>query len=521
MQSKTKNLTLVRKIFPLVLVFVLAAFIYGQYGLDDELSRTTAANLYAGQKMAEGVPPYVSIFDVLGPLGPMLAGLGVMISEQLGWGDIYTARLLFLIIGCFAVASVYLLGEGLFRSQRVGMFAALTFLGFFWFGKEIARGPYQKVPMVLFVVLSLLLTSRRRWFWAGLCGSLSFLVWQPTAIFPLTTLFVAALQPRQRRLAAVTRVSAGIGLPLATVGAYFYYHGAFYKLLDGAILFHILYGERGQSSLLSHFLTPIQGAFDGFTTMFLPILLGFVMLACLYFSRWVRHGSLRNMLAEDAFAPILLSLPAVVVWSLIDFQNQKDFLVLLPYAALGFGAFLDLAVRRMGDLQVGATPLGGMQSLLTVGLCVSLVALALANTSFGSQANELRQGLNQQKEEIADIEDRFGSDVKLISIDAPEVLVLQHRTNPTPYAFIVMGIDNHIDANVPGGFEGWVRELEAYDPDVIALRRSEDGTSVNLGVAGARKQELMNWLDSNYHLERAGAQGHGGWPLYVRNTIER
>ena len=60
----------------------------------------------------------------------MLAGLGVMLSKQLGWSDIYTVRLLFFVIGCFAVVSVYLLGHSLFRSQRVGVFAALTFLGF-------------------------------------------------------------------------------------------------------------------------------------------------------------------------------------------------------------------------------------------------------------------------------------------------------------------------------------------------------------------------------------------------------
>ena len=126
----------------------------------------------------------------------MLAGLGVMVSGWFNWGDIYTARLLFLVIGCFVVASVYLLGSRLFLSQRVRAFASLTFLGFFGFAQELARGPYAKVPMVLFEVLSLLLTSQRRWFWAGLRGSLSFLVWQSMALFPLVTLFLAAVQPQ-------------------------------------------------------------------------------------------------------------------------------------------------------------------------------------------------------------------------------------------------------------------------------------------------------------------------------------
>src|SRR5215210_3060404 len=112
----------VRTILPPVLVFALAAFVYSRYSLDGELARSDAVYLYGGQKFAEGVPPYVSIFDVVTPLGPMLAGLGVLISKWLGWSDITTARLLFLFIGCFVVTVVYLLGNGLFRSQRVGFF---------------------------------------------------------------------------------------------------------------------------------------------------------------------------------------------------------------------------------------------------------------------------------------------------------------------------------------------------------------------------------------------------------------
>jgi hypothetical protein len=501
-----------RKIFPLVLVFALAAFVYSQYGLYADLNVTNGIDLYSGQKMAEGIPHYVSIFDIITPLGPMLAGLGVMISKQLGWSDIYTARLLFFVMGCFAVASVYLLGNSLFRSQRVGVFAALTFLGFYSFAQEIARGPYHKVPMVLFMVLSLLLTSQRRWLLAGLCGSLSFLLWQPTAIFPLVTLFLATMQPRERRPAAIIRTLTGIGLPLVAVGAYFYYHGAFYKLLDGSILFHILYGDRGQvgpdsSSLLSRFLVPVEATFEGYPTMVPAILIGFVMVVYTIFSRWARHRSFRDVLAKDAFAPILLSLPALILWSLIDFQNRKDFFVFLPYAAIGFGRFLDLAVHRIERLEGAALPVGA-QRFLTVGLCISLVALAVANESLGTKhytMDDGREKFDQQRQAATEIENRFGSDAKLVSIGAPELLALQHRTNPTPYAFIIGGIDNHIDANTPGGFEGWIKELEAYNPDVIALG----------WTTGIHKEELMNWLRSNYREEQIGP-----WTLYVKNSID-
>ena len=512
-RSKAKNASLIRRILPPVLVFALAVSVYSQYGLSAELGGTNGIDLYSGQRMAEGIPHYVSIFDIITPLGPMLAGVGVMISKQLGWSDIYTARLLFFLLGCCAVVSVYLLGNGLFRSQRVGVFAALTFLGFFGFAEEIARGPYHKVPMVLFAVLSLFFTSQRRWFLAGLCGSLSFLLWQPTVIFPLVTLFLATMQHRDTRPATTVRALLGTGLPLVAVGAYFYHYNAFHKLLDGSFLFHVFYGDRGEvtldsSYLLSHFSAPVKTTFEGYPTMIPAILVGLVVVVYTVFSRWARHRTFRDVLVQDTFAPILLSLPALVLWSLIDFQNKKDFFVFLPYAAIGFGRFLDLTVRQIQKSK-GAALSVGAQRILILGMCLFLGGLALANESIGTTdttMEDLRELYDQQRQAAMEIEDRFGHNAKLVALGAPDLLALQHRTNPTPYAFFDKGIDNHIHANTPGGFKGWIRELEAYDPDVI-VRGSK--------LSGSHEPELKEWLESNSHEEQVGP-----WTLYIKNSID-
>src|SRR5215211_2796080 len=403
-ESKAENLTFIRRILPPVLVLALAVFVYSQYGLYADLGTTNGIVLYSGQKMAEGIPHYVSIFDVITPLGPMIAGLGVLVSKQLGWSDIYTVRLLFFVTGCFAVVSVYLLANSLFRSQRVGVFAALTFLGFFGFAEEIARGPYHKVPMVLFAVLSLFFTSQRRWFLAGLCGSLSFLLWQPTVIFPLVTLFLATMQHRDTRPATTVRALLGTGLPLVAVGAYFHNYNAFYRLLEGSFLIHIFYGDRGEDgpdgfSLLSRFSEPVKAAFEGYTIMIPAILVGLLVVIYTVFSRWARHRCFRDLLVQDAFAPILLSLPALVLWSLIDFENYKDFFVFLPYAAIGFGKFLDLAVRQIQRSEGVAFP-GGARRVLIVGVCVFLGGRALANESIdnnGTKMEDLREEYDQQR----------------------------------------------------------------------------------------------------------------------------
>ncbi|MDP9479424.1 MAG: hypothetical protein M3R38_27760 [Actinomycetota bacterium] len=324
------------------------------------------------------------------------------------------------------------------------------------------------------------------------------------AIFPLVTLVLATVQPRRGRTTAIVLALAGIGLPLVAVSAYFWYHGAFVKLLDGFILFNVLYGDRGDQSILSRLLAPARVALHGYGTAFLPILVGFVMIVYLHFSRTVRYGSLGNVLRGDALAPVLLTFPVVVLWALLDFQWYPDLYVFLPYVAVGFGRFLDLVVRRAEGSEKLALP-GGVGRLFTVGLCAFLVVLAAVSASDGIN-DRLRSGFAVQKRATTQIEERFGRDAKLVSVGVPQVLVLGHRSNPNPHAFIVAGIDQYIHANTPGGFEGWLRELQGYDPDVIAFGKTK----------GVHKQELMSWLHSRYREERVGP-----WRLFVKNNLDK
>jgi hypothetical protein len=49
-------------------ILLISAWIYAQYGFNGPLKRDAANHLYAGQQMAEGIPPYVSIFNHKTPL---------------------------------------------------------------------------------------------------------------------------------------------------------------------------------------------------------------------------------------------------------------------------------------------------------------------------------------------------------------------------------------------------------------------------------------------------------------------
>ena len=487
-------------------VLALAAFTYSLYGFDGVLLRDYSIYLYSGQRMAEGVPPYLSIFDHKGPLSPMLAGLGVMVSKQLAWDDIYTVRLLFFAIGCLTVLAVYLLANSLFRSEVAGLFAALTFLGFYGFAYQAASGPEPKTPMVLFEALSLLFTSQKRWFWAGFFGSLAFLVWQPMAIFALVTFMLAVMRPKEERYSAVLRALGGIMVPLVAFVAYFYYQGALDNFINGVVLFNALYLTRGQytasplilrmlsnPSLLTSTITEIGSAYG---TMMVPIILGLIMIVRLYFLRPYQYR----------FAPILLSFPAPFLWGLLDFQLNQDFYVYLPYAAVGFGALLAFVIQHTENPRLLAALLSAVLIGVALATTFDAVNASAAYTVLGTKID-----LSQQREGALKIEDRLGEDAKIASINSPQVLVLLHRENPNPYLFITAGIDRYIEAKEPGGFEGWLRELEAYDPDAIAFFGEGQYVLPTTDLTTEHYQGLVNWLNSRYHVEKIGP-----WWLYIK-----
>jgi hypothetical protein len=482
-----------------LLVLALAVFVYGLYGLDGVLLRDYSIYLYSGQMVAEGVPPYVSAFDHKGPLSPMIAGLGVVLSWPLGWDDVYTVRLIFFTTACLGVVAVYLLGASVFRSRVAGFFAALTLLGCYGFAQPAASGPEPKTPLVLFEALCLLFATQKRWFWSGFFGSLALLVWQPMAVFAFVTFLLAVTRPRGERGGAVLRALAGISLPPAAVLAYFYYHGALGDFFEGFVLFNFLYLVRGNFNLTYHVVGAVVNVALPYGTMLIPIIIGLVVILRLYIKRPY----------EYRFAPILLSLPVPVLWSLRDFQLADDFYVFLPYAAIGFGAFLTAAIRR-----TYAPP------VLTALIGTILLTIALANTWSGINAAASNRllgtdiDLPTQREGALEIEERFGKDAKLASINSPQVLVLLHQENPNPYIWTTAGVDRLIEAKTEGGFEGWLEELEAYDPDAISFFGEGQSLLPSAHLSSENVRALDAWLDTRYRAEKIGP-----WWFFVKKEL--
>jgi hypothetical protein len=208
------------------------------------------------------------------------------------------------------------------------------------------------------------------------------------------------------------------------------------------------------------------------------------------------------------FAPILLSLPAPFLWAFVDFALSEDFFVYLPYVAIGFGAFAASMTQRTKTPWLAGTLLG-----------MVLLGIAIANTFevVNAPASDKLLGTNislsEQREGASQIEERFGKDIRIASINSPQVLVLLHRENPNPYLFITAGIDRYIDAKEPGGFEGWLRGLETSD--VISFFGEGQALLPGDETTAEHRAELLDWLGSHYHIEKIGP-----WYVFVKDSLD-
>ncbi|OQY34306.1 MAG: hypothetical protein B6I38_02505 [Anaerolineaceae bacterium 4572_5.1] len=482
------------------IVFLAAAFVFSQYGFNGTLRRDDAVFLYSGQQLLKGIPPYISIFQPKTPLWAFFAGLGAAIAQLFNFSDILAVRGVFFVVSCLTVVAIYFLGGALFQSRKVGFLAAFIFIGFWGFGRHAASGPRAKSVMVLFECLALLFTTRKKWFWAGISGSLAFLTWQPTLIYPILTIFLAFTQSEhQERKRHLAHAIAGIFIPLALIVAYLLYTSAFKYFIDDAFLFPILDLEHLALSLSERLLLPVDVIFlrSAYSSHALAIFLGLSMLIALFVWRIKVHGGLLAFLSSDTFAAFLLSFLAPVIWSVLDFQGYPDFFVFLPYFAISFAWMVFLTLEGLRQTK-------GVGNRVPVAAFCIICALLLF-----SAAREYRltaeDGLLDQLQWAQEIETNYLTEDndRLLSLGRPEILVLLHRTNANRHIVINSGEHKIIEALTLGGLDGWLSEQIGDDSPVVVL-----------GEVSPRdtKAEIRKWLESHGFEKKAV----GSWVIYTQ-----
>jgi hypothetical protein len=452
-QPPSRRLPRVDPLGPVLAAGSVAVFLL--HGFQARISRDVAVYAYAGQQVAEGVPPYETILNRAGPLAHLVPGAGAYVGRLVGSESLLAMRVTMMVVSVLAVWAAYVLGRALFGSRASGAVAAATLLSFQGFVTYATAGPREKTVLVLFLVLALTATTRRRWARAGAMTALATLTWQGS-FFPLAAgalLAIALLRGRRPRLAALLRWAGG-GLAVAAAAlVYFVAVGALPAFWEGFYVVNA--GWTYQQGLVETLSADQQRLFTGYGWSVWLLVGGLLALLVVAAVRLRRPD--RDATGDVGVLAVAAGALGVVLWSMQSFEGWPDAFVALPYAACGVAGLVSLLLARL--------PRAAAASSTTVLVSAALVASAAWATT------DRDDGLLDQRRHTDEVLAVLDGDVDLLAVGNPEPLVLSGVRNPIRYQLFSGGTGNYLEDTYPGGLAGLAGRIERLQPTVITVRQ--------------------------------------------------
>jgi hypothetical protein len=471
-------------------IVVVSAVVFSWYGLELPLHRDNAIYLYSAQRLLEGVPPYISIFDIKTPLTSFVTALFLVPSQSIFDEPLHGVRIGYMAIVTATALLMYRLSVRVFAKNGTALFAPLAMLGFQGYIIMAAVGARPKVLLLFFMLCALIFLWDRRWFAVGVASALCAFTWQPSAIVLIAGLVLAFIAGGRNRLPALVRLLGGFFLVTVVLSAYFIYQGAFREFLDGSFLVHLLFAERtAEHNELTSILYSIKAGFPFSSGL---IVLGLICIAPSFaFEAWKEWTNNRSAGPELAYFLILIMF---TVWSLLDFQGYPDFFVFLPFAALGIQLILQNLSSVFGEM-FGS----GAKNRRFAAQWV-LVCFMLASPYIAFLRNETTAGLtlSGQIDYIESIVSAAlgGGDIgnkQVLVLEIPEILALLRLNNNTPYVVQMDGIDRYLVSKFSDGIQGWFDAMEAGEPDLLIIQ-----TGRLKRYSPENEKAVLNWLNSSF-----------------------
>jgi hypothetical protein len=472
-----------------VICCVAALAVYLLHGLHGTLLRDNALYSYAGQQVAEGVPPYVGVFNRAGPLAHLIPGMGVLTARALAVDDLLGIRILFMLLAVASIGVTYLLGRELFQSRLAGLASAAALLSFEHYIHEASTGPREKTAMVLFLVVALLAMTRQSWLLTGIFLSLATLTWQPVFLPAICGVLAAVLVGVDRgvRIRVLGLVAVGGLIPAGIAVGAFLVVSELERFLDGFLL------VNASDTTPSHFLKNPAGKWrtmlEGYGISFWVLFGGLIahIVATVQTVRRLRCN--RDAVAAALVGTGVLSFVGIA-WTMWDFDGPPDLFVLLPGGALGVGALIASLMNR-GQVRTGI--------ILASGFMVAAIAFALVYA-----IGERSDGLARQRAEVfAILEALHVDEAAILSVEAPQPLVLSGQRNASDFQMFGPGLVNYVDDVWPGGIEGYGRWIAEQGPMVIAVGR----------------RSIPKWLVPTLEADYRSVGHAPGWTWFVTTDL--
>ena len=130
-------------------VLGLSIVVFSFYGLDLPLPRDNSIYMYAADKLAEGVMPYKSIFDIKAPATTIVASIFVKTAEVFGLDHITGVRLGFIGLVILTILLTYHLAVKFYSRHWSAIAAPVAMLSFYGYLFHAAAGVKRKRSITL------------------------------------------------------------------------------------------------------------------------------------------------------------------------------------------------------------------------------------------------------------------------------------------------------------------------------------------------------------------------------------
>jgi len=438
-----------------VLTGVIALVVYALHGYDGVLTRDLGVFSYGGMHVAHGTPPYVGIFNSVGPLADAVPGLAIWLGHFVDADPILSARLFFTVLSALCCSLLCVLARDSLGSRAAGFMAPALFLTFEDFLRLATDGPREKTTMVLFLLGCLILLGRRRWALAGACAALATLTWQPVFAVTLAALAAATLlERRDRRSRILLRFTLGGLVPSLATVCFFLAAGALSPAIDGFIVINAAYTR--QPSFFSDpgtMSATLLKAYD----LTLPLIIGGLVALFVLGVRELPVVRRPTAASPTARGLVICAAGGAVgtAWTLADINGAPDLFVVLPLAAVGLAAS---AVRLLDRLPRRPALIGAVAVV-----CFGLVAACAESVSTRGDM------LLVQRADVDAVLGTQPGDATVVSLNAPQVLALAGRDDPVAYQVMNQAQKRYLDATYPGGMSGFLETLAELRPTFVVV----------------------------------------------------
>ena len=444
---------------------------------------------YIAQSILRGQMPYRDVVDIKGPLGAYLSAGAIAAGRMTGMTDVAAIRLFHVLTVGLLAALTFRVGVVYFRNRVAGLIAAVLPLIAPPIAEMLIGGTQPKLPLLIFGLVSLLLVAGDRPFWAGFCGMLACLCWQPGLMFVGTAFLIFSKYLTSWRDLRAARVMAGAAVPLALVVLYFFAKGALGDMWSYAIVYNYsVFGPEAKKPLAdasSHLWKIIRRVYEARTLFLLVALVGLAA----YIAERVYLKIKARWSTEHLRDAIIFPALVYLVFAFINFQAGPDLIPFLPF----IGLFAAWAFVKVGQLVASALParLEGYRQYAE--LLVPSLALVLTLGLATWPALRYRTGsetLTKQQEEVNILASKLQPGDQIYAHGTVGMLVLMNRPNLNPYVFLDWDMDSFIAARKYGGsFQALIDEMEAQKPRLVGISRLR---------AVTHGEEFEQWVRTHY-----------------------